>query len=257
MPSLREMQQDFAASLVSGRGAQAAAHVVAGAFPAAQRLRIYRNNVLTSLTNALGDVYPVVARLVGEGFFRHAAHAYIGRHPSRSGNLHEFGAAFPEFLRGFAPARRLPYLGDVARLEWAWHESFHAPEHPPLDLARLAAVPDSEHENLRFTLHSAARLVASPYPMLRIWEVNQDGYAGESEVSLDAGGEQVLVARPELEVMVHRLAAGEFAFLRALSERQTLGGAYSAAVAVEADFDLARCLQRHIADATLVGVGPA
>ena len=103
---------------------------------AAQRIQIYRNNYQTSLRGALKAVYPVVARLVGEGFFAWLGYEFLTRCPSRSGNLHEFGAELADFIESFEAAKPHPFLPDVARLEWAWHEAFHEQEHPPLDLSR-------------------------------------------------------------------------------------------------------------------------
>src|SRR6185436_9928463 len=76
--------------------------------------------------DALAAVYPVVQRLLGQGFFEYACDAFIRRHPPRSGNLHDFGAEFAEFLAGFEAASTLTYLPDTARLEWSWHVAFHA-----------------------------------------------------------------------------------------------------------------------------------
>ncbi|MEK7711434.1 MAG: DNA-binding domain-containing protein, partial [Pseudomonadota bacterium] len=126
---LRDLQTDFAAAVFDERP-EMSARVRAGRFPAAQHLQVYRNNVVESLTGALCAVYPVVEKLVGDGFFRYAVHEYLRAHRPRSGNLHDFGDAFASFLSGFAPAAELPYLPDVARLEWAWHQAFHAADAP-------------------------------------------------------------------------------------------------------------------------------
>ena len=85
---------------------------------------------------------------------------------------------------GFSPAlslrAQLAYLPDVARLEWAWHRAFHAADRAPLALERLAAVPPERYGQVRFRLHPSAQFIASDYPLLRIWEVNQPAYAGEA-----------------------------------------------------------------------------
>ena len=121
---LYELQTDVMDALFE-RSERAQPHVRGGRLSPRQRLDIYRHNLFDSLSAALAAVYPTVAQLVGEGFFRFAAHAYIAAHPSRSGNLHDFGAQLPEFLAQFEPARGLPYLPDSARLDWAWHQVFH------------------------------------------------------------------------------------------------------------------------------------
>ena len=183
MPSLPELQRAFAAAVYADDATGPSprrAHVRHDRFPAARHLQVYRNNVFESLVGALKAVYPVVERLVGTGFFAYAADGYIRHHPPASGNLHDFGDSFAGFLAGFEPARALAYLPDVARLEWAWHRAFHAADRAPLALERLAAVPPERYGQVRFRLHPSAQFIASDYPLLRIWEVNQPAYAGEA-----------------------------------------------------------------------------
>ena len=146
MPGLRELQLGFAAAVLDDAGDGFARHIRAAGLTGARRLQIYRNNVALNLTGALEAAYPVVRRLVGEEFFRYAAARYIARHPSRSGDLHEFGESFPAFLETFGPVAGLVYLPDVARLEWAIHQVFHAASHPPLDASPQPA-PDYGFED--------------------------------------------------------------------------------------------------------------
>jgi hypothetical protein len=248
---LRDLQAEFAAAVFDERP-EAAARVRAGRFPAAQHLQVYRNNVVESLTGALRAVYPVVEKLVGDGFFRYAAYEYLRAHRPCSGNLHDFGDAFTGFLAGFAPAAELPYLPDVARLEWAWHQAFHAADAPAFDLARLGAVPVEQHVTLRFVLHPSARLLTSKFPIAHIFEVNQEGYGGDTRIDLAEGGVQALVIRRGLTVYVEPLAAGDAAWLIALAGQQPLGSAVLAALSVQPDFDLASTLAEHLRRGTLV-----
>jgi hypothetical protein len=219
-----------------------------------RRLGLYRNNTLSSLTEALAGVYPVVQRLVGERFFAYASRQFIGGHPSLSGNLHDFGGEFAAFLEALEAAAGLPYLADVARLEWAYHRVFHAAEHPSLELLALGRVPPERFAELRFELHPASRLLASPFPVLRIWEVNQEGYRGEEVVDLAAGGVELLVRRPGLTVQIEPLGHGEFRLLEHLARGLTLVEAFSLAVEADPDLDLQACLRRHVLEGTLVGL---
>ncbi len=248
---LRDLQADFTAALFDERP-EMNARVLAGRFPAAQHLQVYRNNVAQSLTGALRAVYPVVEKLVGDGFFRYAAHAYLHVHRPRSGNLHDFGDAFASFLAGFAAAASLPYLPDVARLEWAWHRAFHAADAPAFDFARLGALPAEQHASLRFVLHPSARLLVSDFPIVRIFEINQQGYSGDTGVDLGEGGVQVLVIRRDLTVTVEPLARGEAALLTALAGHQRLGPALQAALLAQPDFNLSTALAEHLRRGTLV-----
>jgi hypothetical protein len=248
---LRDLQTEFAAALIDEHP-NLDVRVRAGRFPAAQHFQVYRNNLVESLTGALRAVYPVVEKLVGDGFFRYTAHEYLGKHRPRSGNLHDFGDAFAGFLAGFEPAAELPYLPDVAQLEWAWHRAFHAADALVFDLARLGAVPADQHEKLRFVLHPSAQLLASAFPIVRIFEINQEEYNGDVSVDFNAGGARVLVIRRELTVFVEPLAAGEAELLTALAKKQTLGDAVQAALIAQPDFDLTATLADHLRRGTLV-----
>jgi hypothetical protein len=250
MPSLPELQRDFAHALVGGDAASLDALIEgAAALDAPAALAVYRNNVFSNYRKALLDDYPAVAALVGEEFFEGACDAYARARPSPSGDLNDFGAAFPTFLGEWAPAASLPYLPDVARLEWAIHLSFHGPDRPGLELARLAQIAPDQLTQLRFSLDPGATLLASPYPIFRIWQVSTSG--ADERVDLDAGGDRLLVIRRQSTVEIEQLGGAEWAALQALHRGDDLAAAAGAALAMDASFDLGGFLQRHVLAATL------
>ncbi len=252
MPGLRELQRAFSSSLRSEDASQTAAWVSANGLNGDRRIQIYRNNLVVTLTDALRSVYPVVERLVGDGFFRFAAHEFIHQYPSRHGNLHLFGHEFARFLSEFAAAKGHAYLPDVARLEWAQHEVYHAADHAPLEPQSLTVIGPDRYESLCFALHPARRLLHSSYPIMRIWEVNQAGFEGNQAVDLSAPGDRVLVLRIDREVKIHTLAPAEYQFLVTISNGKPLGQAVAAALEQDRDFDLTRCLVKHVQSSTLV-----
>ena len=253
MHGLRELQLGFSRDLFSGGGTGFGDRLKDNGLSGDRRLQIYRNNSYIGFTNALRTTYPVVERLVGEGFFRYAAHHYITRYPSTAGDLHEFGALFPEFLRTFEAAAELVYLPEVARLEWAYEKVYYAAGCAPLDPRALAAVPPERYGGLRFTLNPASRLLASDYPILRIWQVNQTNYEGDQTVDLNSGGVKLLLLRnTALDVEIQPLAEGGFALLQALAEGCDVAGACEQALAVQVDVDLTASFQRHLLQGALV-----
>jgi hypothetical protein len=253
MPSLRETQRAFASVAMFGdTGALAALGIVANGLDPAARIAIYRNNVLANYRKALGATYPVVLRLVGVPFFNAAVDAFGRAYPSLRGDVNRYGGEMARFLAAYAPARDLPYLPDVARLEWAIDQADIAAEAPGFDLAALAAVPPAVHGELRFILHPSARLVASRYPVLRIWQVNQPDYTGDDTVDFGEGADALLVLRTTRGVHIERLAAGEHALLAALAKRLRLSEAAARASAVDPAFDLAPVLRNHVAARTIV-----
>jgi hypothetical protein len=231
MLSLRERQVGFGTELM-------------GAAPVHGGLQIYRNNVFISLSTALADVYPVTQRLVGEAFFQQLARRFIRGHPARSGNLHNFGREFPAFIAALAEVRDLPYLSDVAMLERAYEEVFHAADADPLDVQRMAQRGSLEAQ--KFALHPAIRLMASRYPVRAIWQANQSADVGI--VDLDAGPDWLLVRRSGLDRRIERLSSGEFALLSALGQGVALEGACAAAAAAEGQVDLGAAMARFVTE---------
>jgi hypothetical protein len=254
MPSLPELQAAFARALIERNEGQFLADwIVSGrGLDAQARIGVYRNNVLSNYRNTLRAVYPVVLALVGEPFFDHACDTYASQHPSRSGDLSDFGGEFGDFLAGWPPAAQLAYLSDVARLEWAVERVFHAVDPVALDLHALALVPREELPSLRFQLHPASRIVCSPYPILRIWQVNQPGFAGNQAVELHAGGDALLVIRRDATVELERLSAGELSLLQALAADHTLAQAHAQALEADPRLNLAALLQHYVLSGTLV-----
>ena len=253
MPALHSLQRTVAGAIFSRNPAAIADLVWSNGLAALQRVQLYQNNVFISLTQALADVYPVIERVVGEAFFRFTARRFIQRYPSLCGDLHEFGRELAAFLSESTGEHGLLYLTDVAALEWAYHEVFHAGVALPLDLAHLARVADEDQDRLRLRLHPARRLIASRYPILAIWEANRSDGSPEDVIDLDAGGDFLLVARRDLECVIERITPGEFVFLAEIGEGATLEQACEAAVSADSDLDVAATVRRFVADHTIAG----
>lgn len=213
---------------------------------AQQRLGIYRNNTQLGLTEALRDGYPVVNKLVGNEFFNHLARSFIQRFPPKAGCLLSYGGNFADFIAQFQPAAGLPYLPDTARLEWLWHEAFHEAGANALDISTLATVKPEAYANLGFKLHPCARFLASNYPVLRIWQTNQNDYVGDSRVNLDEGGCSLLLYRPALEVELIPLNEAEYLFLTLLAMQMTLNQAVEQVLLKEPNFAVQAVLQHWL-----------
>ena len=250
MSALAALQRAFAAALHDGADGAIAERVRPAGAPVGARIAQYRRNMGANQHDALAAAYPVVRRLVGDAFFTGMARRYGAEHPSRSGDLHLFGDAFDRFVAAYAPARSLAYLADVARLEWACHECFHAAD-AQLDASALARVPASRRHELRLRLHPAVRLLESPHPIVAIREANQPGNDGTPARA--AGPDRVLVWRDRLEVRVRCLDRAEWELLRSLARGATLEDAVAAMGAAQAERVLAAALARCGADGVIAG----
>lgn len=206
------------------------------------RLDIHRNNIHVSLVEALREAYPVTERLVGEAFFRAMARAFVADELPESPVLLAYGADFPAFIEAFRAAAGLPYLPDVARLEHARLAAYHAADAEALTPEALSDVHADALANLRFTLHPATRVVATPWPVTSIWETNTHDESVRP-VDLGNGGGTVLVTRPVLHVYARCLPGSADVFVRALDAGYSLPEAADTAADADASFDLATVIQ--------------
>jgi hypothetical protein len=252
--SLPELQGRLTAAIFEGHAPPE--EICGGNFSAAERLQIYRRNTSATLTEALIACYPIVYSVVGDEFFNYSAEQYIQAFPPGSGNLRDFGAALAPFLASFTPAQSLPYLPDVARLEWARQLSYHAADPPALEVAALTAIAPTCLADYCFEPHPATQLVASDYPIFDIWQLHQSGES-RTNVDLRVGRQQVRVFRHHLTVEVELLASSEYLWLRALADHATLGEATEVALIADASFELFQALQRHLAGCTWIGLAPS
>jgi hypothetical protein len=214
------LQREFAKAVSGGDAAGFAPHLAGDAGQGLRRLAIYREAILANRRGALRSAYPVVARLVGDGFFDEAARRHGDAFPPESADLNRYGASFAAFLGEYPHAASMPWLGDVARLEWAWHESLMAADAPALDFAALARVPEAQQPGLALHLHPSVRLVRSAWPVLAIWEANQPERDGSPD--REAGADDVLVWREEQTVRVALLRPPEAAVVEALASGRSL-----------------------------------
>lgn len=202
-----------------------------------KRFNVYRNNVAVSLVEALRSTYPALEQQLGSDFFAAMARVFIQAHPPQSPVLYEWGGEMAAFLERFAPVADYPYLPDLARIEWAWLSAYHAQDQMPMDAAILATVAADQLDGLRFRFHPSAHLVRSPYGVFTQWQASHD-----DGISPDADpyehGEEGLIVRPDMEVVVSVLPAGGGAFIAALMEGAALGEAAEHALQAEPDFDL-------------------
>jgi len=245
MPSLSESQQRFAAAVLDL------------AREPDERIAVYRHTIFANYRNALGATYRVVRELTGVPFFNTAVDTFVLAHPSTGGDLNVYGDAFGSFLATYPHAAQLPYLPDVARLEWAMDEAHRAADangDAQGILAALAAIPADKVAQQRFALDPACRLLRSAFPVLRIWQAHQDGSAHDGQVEFGAGEDFLLVRREAGRVVVERVEPGEFAWLAALAAGADLTRALDAAFDPDPTFDLGTALRTYIANGVLTDI---
>jgi hypothetical protein len=256
MLSLAEGQRIFAAALLDPALPTPVGLVGPDGKPSSRRFAVYRNNVVVGLTQTLKDAFPVVHRIVGAEFFEAMARAYVVIDPPRSPMLFDYGAGFADFIDQFEPAKMLPYLSDVARIERAWTVAYHASEASPISLSAFAAIAPDRLPAVTLVLHPSVQIVHSRFPALTIWQMNVDGGV-PGPVDLAAGGENALLVRPQADVEVRSIPNGSPEFIHALVSGRPVLAAFEEAIAADPRFDLSANLSDLMQVGAVVGFGTA
>lgn len=253
MPQLAERQRSFAAALLDPDLPAPIGILGPDGDPGPRRFAVYRNNVVVGLAQTLKDAFPAVHRIVGTDFFRMMASAYARREPPRSPILLDYGGTFPDFIRQFEPAAMLPYLADVASIERAWAEAYHAVEASPIDPLVFLLIEADRLATMRLYLHPSLRIVRSRFPALTIWQMN---IAGGTVAPVDlAAAEHALIVRPFAEVEVRSIPKDSLEFIEALAGGCTVAAALQMALMANARFDLAANLADLMRAGAVVGYG--
>lgn len=247
-PHLHELQQGFA-DAVLGRSDAVAAWIDGAGLDPAARLRIYRHAVEGTLTAALRESYPAVLALVGEDFFDAMASRYRLQHPSVCGNLQRFGGELADFIAAMPEAQSLPYLADVARLEWRRQLAALAADAAPVDAARRVAAATVAPDRLRIGLHPSLQSLRSDYAVLTLWQWCQ---APSDAVPHVDGGEHVLLWREGGEVAMAAVSPATFRCIEKLADGDSVASACLAAADVDDEFDLEPCLRDLLAQGLIV-----
>lgn len=177
------------------------------------RLAIYRRNSLGSLLNALHATYPICLHLVGKDFFNAMAACYISAYPATNANLVYYGDSFAKFIAHFPPASALPYLSDVACLEWQWHRLNYHCAKTPVPLNQLTQLTSESYLSVATSL----AWLASDYPLDQIWQMHL-AHHENMQVELTAGGIKLALWRESGQgVQIREITQEEWQILNSVA----------------------------------------
>jgi hypothetical protein len=214
--------------------------------PAGKRFDVYRNNVTVSLREALETGFPATARLLGEQNFNAIATGYLRANPPSSPLMMLYGGGFPRYIAAIPALAKLAYLRDVARLEYALRQSYHAEDAPALDPAKLATMAPEKLNNARLTFAPATQLVLTEWPIHAI----RAKALGETDENPPGVAQPTLVTRPEFDPILTPLPADQAALLADLMRDKTLAEAST----LHPGADLGRLLGTLLASMALTDI---
>lgn len=230
-------QAGFVAALVDPSSAVPAGIVSYRGDNDSKRFAVYRNNVHVGLVAVLAAKYPVCRQLVGEEFFTAMARVYVAGYKPSSPVMIHYAADFSAFIGGFAGARSVPYLADMAALEQAWSVAYNAADETPATLPEILAIDPEDLPDLALKSHPAVGLLQSGHPIGSIWAAHQT--AG---VSVRPGSEAVLLTRPEADVRVTVIPSADAAFVDALLQGSNIGDAVERTMKDHPEFDFGQAM---------------
>ena len=217
-------------------------------------LAAYRANALANAERALASTYPVIAQLVGEENFSFLARDFLRGSPPQRGDMAQWGEKLGAFLAQAPQLASMPFLADIAELEWALHTCVGDPDQAQ-DVSSFTALTMHDPRRLLFRLAPGAGLLASAYPAAAILLAHQGQL---DRVALDAAfgllaqgvGQTALVWRQGFVPHVRLLLPDEQAFTDALIAGHTLAAALDAA---HHDFDFSAWLTVNVQNGFLLG----
>jgi len=252
--ALLELQRCFLDVLYDGQETGPAGQLVDVGLEPAARLRIYRHNSELIHLEALRTTFPAAFALVGKAFFEQASARYRCVYPSRSGNLQAFGEHFPEFLERLPNSHQLPYLGDVARLEWRRQVAALAGETRSLTLAGFESTLAALEGPVRMAFHPSMQRFVSRHPVLALWHYATQPSTGR--FTLPESGDHLVLWRSEGEVAMAAIDAASFACIDALARGDTLDAVHAAASDIDLAFDLPACIASLVTEGLVTAITP-
>lgn len=225
----------------------------------ARGLVAYRSNGRAMAERALRAAYPVIAAMLGNPSFELLARDLWHTHPPRGGDLAQWGDALPGFLQANDQLSDVPYLGDVARAEWALHRAGSAADAEP-DLPSFARLASENPQGLTLSLSPGTTVIGSRFPVASLVTAHLFGdpcLAEAAQRLRDGIGELALVWRQGLRPRIAAIDLSAAALVQALQAGADLPGALDAACAADTEppsFDFSAWLTAAVTDGLVIGV---
>ena len=142
------------------------------------RISVYQNNQSGTLKQVLAAAYPVCREIVGARYFQQLSAYHIKQHPSSDRNVDNYGDSFAATLERLIHIRaeldEMPYLADMARLEWLLHKAYYAADRISFDFTGFAKLSSEQQTQVQFRLAEDIELMNSSYAVCQLWQAHQN-----------------------------------------------------------------------------------
>jgi hypothetical protein len=137
-------------------------------FTPEQLINIYRNNFVISLRELLENLFPVTQALVGSEYFTHTSRQFINDCPLKEPHLNHYGGYFVSFIEGLKALEHMPFVAQMAQLEWHLDRISHIYHQPNFDFDGLTQINEDQHLNIHFHLAETCYLQTSSMDLIAL-----------------------------------------------------------------------------------------
>ncbi len=212
--------------------ARSIAHKTAAIPP--KGILVYRSNLLASASRTLDISFPTLDQLLGAEGLQAVAALYYDAHPLHTGDWGEWGEHLAKWLSQQETLHDMPFLADVAQLDWFCHRLKRAatPEHTVASIALLNAI-DGQFLHLNPTHYVA--VMASRFPLLEIWQAhhakeNRETWLDQANQPLSEGAQQyLLISREHWRASLSIITHEAYLFFSSLLQGKSLAHAINEA----------------------------
>jgi len=191
---------------------------------ARRRLGAYINGYPARVYEALDEAYPAIRNIVGHDTFFALMTRYRPLIPRGIYSLTDAGRELPRFLVTDKLGERLPFLSDLAKLEWCVMHAFHSFATSACDPSELSEWTEEDWQAAQIGFQPAVSIVESRWPVLDLWETRETP-RDRIDVQVEGRPQSVLVRRDGVDVRCDLIEPLQARLLHRLTSGETLGRA--------------------------------
>jgi hypothetical protein len=170
-------------------------------------LKAHANTISHARLVALEESFPLTLAHLGEAEFNRLSRGFTETEAARASDSNVIGSEFPVYL--IAQHADQSAI-ELAQVEWAWLEAYHAADADALELSAIAGLGEKALLEFAAQWHPATRLLQLTAPL-------------SSQLPDLAGASAILIIRPEAEVRLLALDAATAAIAIACKKSTQLG----------------------------------
>lgn len=242
MNIIERIQKDFYKNVLNKNSKTVYRHLV-DKNNVKDRFSIYRNTVIENLRHALALTFPDTWKILGTACADSVARTFILKEKSlpMTGCLDDWGADFPQYLAKIETLRELPYIKDIATIEWYRHRSYCAANTKPLTMRKLKKTLQGDMEKLQFIFRPCVFLHPSNYCLQPIINLLTTPHATHT-ITAEAKPSFALITRNNNTIQIKWLSYELFKLLFLLHHQQPLLQAYASVLDESPHFDLTQAI---------------